>query len=76
VPGLDGAIARKALANMVFDARITPKTIAAWEDNNKTLVEQKKMRAALPWQQGIELRFVEKVMKSHPQFFADLPPVK
>ena len=76
VPGLDAAVAKKALANMVFDARITPKTIAAWEDNNRILVEQKKMRAALPWQQGIELRFIEKVMKSHPQFFADLPPVK
>ena len=76
VPGLDAAVAKKALANIVFDARITPKTIAAWEDNNKTLVEQKKMKTALPWQQGIELRFIDKVTKSHPQFFADLPPLK
>ena len=76
VPGLDAAVAKKALTNMVFDARITPKTVAAWEENNKILVEQKKMRAALPWQQGIELKFIEKVIKSHPQFFADLPAVK
>jgi sulfonate transport system substrate-binding protein len=76
VPGLEVAVAKKALTNMTFDARITPHTIAAWEENVRVLVEQKKLRAPLPWQQGVEPRFIEKVMKSHPQFFADLPPVK
>jgi ABC-type nitrate/sulfonate/bicarbonate transport system substrate-binding protein len=74
VPGLDAAIARKALANMIYDARITGQTVAAWDDNVKVLLEQKKLKAPLPWQQGIELRFIEKVVKSHPQFFADLKP--
>lgn len=74
VPGLDVAVARRALAAMTYDARITSTTIAAWDENVKILVEQKKLRAPLPWQQGIELRFIEKVMKSHPQFFADLKP--
>ena len=76
VPGLELPVARKALANMTFDARITPHTVAAWEENTRILLEQKKLRATLPWQQGMELRFIEKVVKSHPQFFADLPPVK
>jgi len=76
VPGLEVAVAKKALANMTFDARITPHTIAAWEENVRVLVEQKKLRTPLPWQQGVEPRFIEKVMKSHPQFFADLPPLK
>ena len=76
IPGLDIAVAKKALANMAFDARITPPTVAAWEENVKILIEQKKLRAAVPWQQGIELRFIEKVMKSHPQFFADLKPAQ
>ena len=76
VPGLEVAVARKALAHMTFDARITRHTLAAWDENVGVLVEQKKLRAPLPWQQGVEPRFVEKVMKSHPQFFADLPPVK
>lgn len=76
VPGLDVAVAKKALGNMTFDARITPHTIAAWEENVRVLVEQKKLRTALPWQQGVEPRFIEKVLKSHPQFFADLPPVR
>jgi len=71
-PGLEAAVARKALRHMTFDPRITPHTVAAWDENVRVLVEQKKLRAALPWQQGIELRFIEKVAKSHPQLFADL----
>jgi ABC-type nitrate/sulfonate/bicarbonate transport system substrate-binding protein len=74
VPGLEIAVAKKALAHMVFDGRITKHTVAAWEENIGVLLDQKKLKASLPWQQGIELRFIEKVMKSHPQFFADLKP--
>jgi ABC-type nitrate/sulfonate/bicarbonate transport system substrate-binding protein len=74
VSGLDPAVAKQALRHVAFDPRITSHTIAAWEENVRTLVEQKKLRAPLPWQQGIELRFIEKVMKSHPQLFADLKP--
>lgn len=76
VQGLELEVAKKAMANLTFDARITQHTIAAWDENVKILVEQKKMRAAMPWQQGVEPRFVERVMKSHPHFFADLPAVK
>jgi sulfonate transport system substrate-binding protein len=76
VPGLDATVARQALRHMTFDPRITSHTIAAWEDNVRILVEQKKLRSALPWRQGIDLRFVESVMKSHPQLFTDLKPVR
>ena len=76
IPGLDMAVAKKALAQMVFDARITPHTVAAWDENVKILIEQKKLKSALPWQQGLELRFIEKVMKTHPQLFADLKPAR
>jgi sulfonate transport system substrate-binding protein len=74
IPGLDPAVARKALAQMVFDARITAHTVAAWDENVQVLLEQKKLRAPVPASKGVELRFIEKVMKSHPQFFADLKP--
>jgi ABC-type nitrate/sulfonate/bicarbonate transport system substrate-binding protein len=73
-PGLDVEVARKAIRHMTFDPRITPHTVAAWEENVRILIEQKKLRTALPWQQGIELRFIEKVAKSHPQLFSDLKP--
>jgi ABC-type nitrate/sulfonate/bicarbonate transport system substrate-binding protein len=75
VAGLDAAVARQAIRHMRFDARITHHTVAAWEENVRILIEQKKLRSALPWQQGIDLRFIDKVMKSHPQLFADLTPV-
>jgi len=74
IPGLEVAVAKKALAQMVFDARITPHTVAAWDENVQILLEQKKLRAPVPSAKGLELRFIEKVMKSHPQFFADLKP--
>ena len=34
----------------------------------------KKLRAPVPSDKGLELRFIDKVMKSHPQLFADLKP--
>jgi ABC-type nitrate/sulfonate/bicarbonate transport system substrate-binding protein len=74
IAGLDPAVAKKALAQMVFDARITPHTVAAWDENVQILLEQKKLRAPVPSDKGLELRFIDKVMKSHPQLFADLKP--
>jgi ABC-type nitrate/sulfonate/bicarbonate transport system substrate-binding protein len=75
IPGLDVAVAKQAIRYMTFDPRITSYTIAAWDENVKILIEQKKMKSALPWQQGVEPRFIEKVMKTHPQLFTDLKPV-
>lgn len=75
VAGLDAVVARQAIRHMTFDARITPHTVAAWEENVRILMEQKKLKTALPWQQGVELRFIDKVMKSHPKLFSDLKPV-
>lgn len=75
IPGLEVAVAKLAIRHMTFDPRITPYTIAAWDDNVKILMEQKKLRSAVPWQQGVEPRFIEKVMKTQPQLFSDLKPV-
>lgn len=75
IPGLDVAVAKQALRHMTFDSRITAHTIAAWGENVAILLEQKKLRATVPWQQGIEPRFIEKVLRTHPHLFADLKPV-
>jgi ABC-type nitrate/sulfonate/bicarbonate transport system substrate-binding protein len=76
IPGLEVPVAKQALRYMTFDSRITPHTIAAWDENVKILLEQKKLKSAIPWQQGIEPRFIERVMKTHPQFFTDLKPMR
>ena len=75
IPGLEVAVAREAIRHMSFDSRITRHTIAAWDENVKVLMEQKKLRSAVPWQQGVEPRFIESAMKTHPEFFQDLKPV-
>jgi len=74
IRGLDVAVAKQAIRHMTFDSRINAHTIAAWDDNVKILMEQKKLKTAVSWQRGVEPRFIEKVMKSHPQFFSDLKP--
>ena len=75
VPGLDLAVSKKSIRHMTFDPRITSLTIQAYEENARILVEQKKLKAPMPWQRAMETKFIEKVMKTHPQFFSDLKPV-
>jgi ABC-type nitrate/sulfonate/bicarbonate transport system substrate-binding protein len=75
IPGLDLPVARQAIRHLVFDTRITKYTLEAWDENVRVLLEQKKLRAPLRWQQGMDLRFIDKVMRSHPELFSDLKPV-
>jgi ABC-type nitrate/sulfonate/bicarbonate transport system substrate-binding protein len=75
VQGLDAAVAKKAIRYLHFDPRVTKQTMASWDENVRTLVEQKKMRQVLPWDRGNELRFIQRVEKEHPQLFGDLKPV-
>ncbi len=75
VPGLDLAVSKKSIRHMTFDPRITSLTIQAYEENARILVEQKKLKAPMPWQRAMETKFIEKVTKTHPQFFSDLKPV-
>ena len=75
VPGLDYTVAKKAIRHMTYDPRITKHTVESWDENVRILVEQKKMRQVLPWNQGSELKFVDRLEKEYPQFFSDLKPV-
>src|SRR5262249_58675924 len=65
IPGLDVPVAKAAIRNLTFDPRITRHTIAAWEENVRILIEQKKLRTPLPWQQGMDPRFIGEVLKEH-----------
>ncbi len=75
IPGLDPTVAKASIRHMTFDPRITHYTLEAWGENVKILMQQKKLRAALPWQQGVEPRFIQEVMQTHPELFTDLKPV-
>lgn len=76
IPGLDAGVAKKAIRNMSYDPRMTKYTKESWEENVRVLVEQKKMRQPLPWEQGNETRFVERLEREYPQLLSDLPPVR
>jgi len=74
IPGLEEAVAKKAIRNMRYDPRITKYTIESWDENVRTLVEQKKMRQPIPFSQGNELQFIQRLEREYPQFFSDLKP--
>lgn len=75
VPGLELDIAKKGLRYMHFDPRITKATLESWDENVRTLLEQKKVRQPVPWTRGLELKFIQRVEKEYPQFFSDLKPI-
>ncbi len=76
IPGLETATGRKAIRYMSYDSRITKYSLESWDENVKALVEQKKLRQSVPWNMGIELKFIERAQKEYPQFFSDLKPVR
>jgi sulfonate transport system substrate-binding protein len=76
IPGLEAGTARKAIRYMSYDPRITKYTIESWDENVRVLLEQKKLRQAVPSSQGIETKFIERAQKEHPQFFSDLKPLR
>jgi ABC-type nitrate/sulfonate/bicarbonate transport system substrate-binding protein len=75
VSGLEVEVARKAIRNLHFDARLTKYSLQAFDESVKILLEQKKLRAPILATRGMDPRFIEKVMRERPDLFADLKPV-
>ena len=76
VPGLEVGIATRAIPHMAYDTRITRHTFQAYDETMKDLLEQKKLRGPVPRDTAFDTRFIERVMREHPQLFADLPPAR
>ena len=76
VPGLDLAVTKKASAFVRFDPRLTKAMLASLEDNNKLLLDQKKIKAPVEVSKALDKSFVEKTAKQYPQFFTDLKPAE
>ncbi len=76
VSGLEADVARKAIRNLHFDARLSKYSLQAFDESVKVLLEQKKLRAPIPATRGMDPRFIEKVMRERPDLFADLKPVQ
>jgi len=75
IPGLDWALAKKAIRYVNFEPRISRLSLQAFDDNLKVLIDNKKIRAPIPRDQAFEPRFIEKAMREHPQLFSDLKAI-
>lgn len=76
IPGLEMGVATRAIPHMAYDTRITRHTFQAYDETLKDLLEQKKLRGPVPRDTAFDTRFIERVMRDHPQLFSDLPPVR
>ncbi len=75
VPGLDAALARKVIPYTVYDPRITAYSLRSWDEAVQSLIEQQKMRAPFPADRAYEAKFIQRVLRERPEWFADLKPV-
>jgi ABC-type nitrate/sulfonate/bicarbonate transport system substrate-binding protein len=75
IPGMDPDLARKAIGYVHFESRISRFSLQAYDDNLKVLLENKKIKAAVPRDRAFDARFIEKAMRERPELFADLKPI-
>ncbi|HSV83626.1 MAG TPA: ABC transporter substrate-binding protein [Ramlibacter sp.] len=70
--GVDPAILRKAIRHISFDPRVTPAIPASWVSENESLLKFKRIRGPVPYSEGFDAAFMEKIQREHPKYFADL----
>jgi ABC-type nitrate/sulfonate/bicarbonate transport system substrate-binding protein len=75
VSGLDVGVARKAIRALQYDPRLSKYSTQAFDESVKVLLEQKKLRAPVAASRGMDLRFIERVMRERPDLFTDLKPI-
>ena len=77
VPGTDVAIGKKAVKHISFDPRMSPKVLRAFENaEDEVLTNTLKGAPRLNVPSLFRPQFMEAVQKEHPEYFADLPPLK
>jgi ABC-type nitrate/sulfonate/bicarbonate transport system substrate-binding protein len=77
VPGTDVAIGKKAIKNIHFDPRMSPKVLQAFENaEDEILVNTLPGAPRLKVPSLFRPEFMQQVEKEHPEYFADLPKLK
>lgn len=76
IEGLDAKSAQKAVKYMQFDPRFGKNTIAAANLEQNYLMQNKRIQQTIDYNQTTTMTFVDKAMKTEPQFFKDLKPIK
>jgi ABC-type nitrate/sulfonate/bicarbonate transport system substrate-binding protein len=74
VPGTDVAVGKKAIRNIRFDPRMSPKVLRAFENaEDEVLVNTLPGAPRLDVPSLFRPQFMAEVEKEHPEYFADLP---
>jgi sulfonate transport system substrate-binding protein len=77
VPGTDIAIGKKAVKHISFDPRMSPNVLRAFENaEDEILTNTLKGAPRLNVPSLFRPQFMTEVQKEHPEYFADLPPLK
>lgn len=77
VPGTDVAIGKKAIKHISFDPRLSPNVLRAFENaEDEVLMNTLKGAPRLDVPSLFRPQFMAEVQKEHPEYFADLPPLK
>ncbi|HET9413863.1 MAG TPA: ABC transporter substrate-binding protein [Pseudolabrys sp.] len=77
VPGTDIAIGKKAVKHISFDPRMSPNVLRAFENaEDEILTNTLKGAPRLNVPSLFRPQFMAEVQKEHPEYFADLPPLK
>ena len=77
VPGTDVAIGKKAIKHISFDPRLSPNVLRAFENaEDEVLMNTLKGAPRLDVPSLFRPAFMAEVEKEHPEYFADLPPLK
>jgi hypothetical protein len=61
---------------MHFDPRFSRNTLAAADLEQRGLLALGRIKQSVDYTQAINTSMVEKTIREHPQFFADLKPVR
>lgn len=73
--GITPEVARKAVRHARFDPRSSRLVEESWNQENELLLAQKKTKRAVPLAEVFDPALTEKVLKEHPELFADLKPL-
>lgn len=77
VPGTDIAIGKNAVKHISFDPRMSPNVLRAFENaEDEILTNTLKGAPRLNVPNLFRPQFMAEVQKEHPEYFADLPPLK
>jgi sulfonate transport system substrate-binding protein len=74
VRGMTPDLVKRTLKNVVYDPRLGDNTKKAFNFSVEQLIAQKKMKKPYDPDKYLVLTYINKTIKDHPEWFADLPP--